>query len=1100
MAAINQYQLSGVGADVQFGKAGGRIVYDGGWELTTSDGTTLETGLVKSTTTGDVGNTIVSKDYLEDQIAQFVQGLDVKNSVRVATTADIAGGAYNNTASAAGAGQITSAPTTVDGVTLANGDSVLVKNGVAGSNIANGIYEVISSGTWDRRVDADNTPGNEVSGGMFTFTEEGTVNADSGWLLNNITGNATLGTDNLLFTQFSGAGSITGGDGIAVSGSVVSLDGDGATIRGNGGTGDKAAVFGGTAGNVLRSIGASSDATWGNLDLSNFATVGTTILPQANGGTGTDTAGFATNSLMVDSGTGVVELAIGTANEFLRVNAGGNALEYTTAALDDLSDVVITSPLSTNILQFNGTNWVNVANSSVGGLAYGAITGDSGTSAAATSSDTLILSGATNGGIVTVASDAADTVTFAMDVFDLTTQAGTVAAGDFVAMSDSDNANAMVKATWTKIMQDLDIVNGITANGFTVRTAADTYASRTITVTAQGAAGGGLEIANGDGIAGNPEIGIDWTGMATLNGATVDENADFVLIEDISTGFTKKILVADMLTGGINAWGSVTDGSNTANADNTADTLTVGASTAAGLQGLSVVVSVSGGTQEIITYGLDITNLGATTTVDGTDEFVVFDGANNTKATVNKLLDDMDVVHGISSNGITVRTAADTYTARTLTASAAAQEEGAVITNGDGVAGNPTVGVDITNLTANGADMVAGDLFIIDNGSNNVSMTGQEIADGVATLIDFDATQIIAADTFTSVGTEAGDNNGTASTVVVSAEQLDTTSSAKIANFFAADTAQNTPGSQFNFTQAQGGTDEVRIEATNTAGTGDVDIRLVPQDGGQVFIGEAGPGAIQSDDDELLLVKGGDSASAAAGDLILEGGDGTAAFDNGDVLLRGGAGGTGADGKVCIQFAEGVSTSTNIMCFEGVASAVNSFTTTNSATGTGPEIAAVGSDTNVDINLAPKGTGLIVAPAGYTVNLASGGTEALVTKGYVDAAIAGNTDELMFQTSMGAAGGSIGTMAAVAGKEYHITRVTVSVTSAGADSVGNPFVVSSTVADPVSFDDIDVTTTGRYVVDVYDDANHTGAALTYAASTGLAGNIFVEYKAVTPTA
>jgi len=106
----------------------------------------------------------------------------------------------------------------------------------------------------------------------------------------------------------------------------------------------------------------------------------------------------------------------------------------------------------------------------------------------------------------------------------------------------------------------------------------------------------------------------------------------------------------------------------------------------------------------------------------------------------------------------------------------------------------------------------------------------------------------------------------------------------------------------------------------------------------------------------------------------------------------------------------------------------------------------------------------------------------------------------MFQTALGAAGGSVGTMSAVAGKEYHITRVVVTVATPGTNAASTPFILSSTAADPVSFDDIDVTVAGTYVVDVYDDANHTGSALTYAASASLVGTLWVEYKAVSPTA
>jgi hypothetical protein len=129
------------------------------------------------------------------------QGLDVKDSVRAATTANIT----------------LSATQTVDGVALIAGDRVLVKDQSTAS--ANGIY-VAAAGAWVRAADADTSA--KVTAGMFTFVEEGTTNSDSGWVL---TTNApvTLGTTSLAFTQFSGAGQITAGAGLARTGNTLDI-------------------------------------------------------------------------------------------------------------------------------------------------------------------------------------------------------------------------------------------------------------------------------------------------------------------------------------------------------------------------------------------------------------------------------------------------------------------------------------------------------------------------------------------------------------------------------------------------------------------------------------------------------------------------------------------------------------------------------------------------------------------------------------------------------------------------------------------------------------------------------------------------------------
>lgn len=53
----------------------------------------------------------------------------------------------------------------------------------------------------------------------------------------------------------------------------------------------------------------------------------------------------------------------------------------------------------------------------------------------------------------------------------------------------------------------------------------------------------------------------------------------------------------------------------------------------------------------------------------------------------------------------------------------------------------------------------------------------------------------------------------------------------------------------------------------------------------------------------------------------------------------------------------------------GVASAVNELTVTNAAAGSGPTLSATGGDTNIDMNVTPKGTGLFKLPAGKTAGL-----------------------------------------------------------------------------------------------------------------------------------
>jgi hypothetical protein len=163
------------------------------------------TGLADPTADADAAN----KGYVDG----VAQGLDVKDSVVATTTA-------NGTLSSAFAnGQ------SIDGVTLQTGDRILIKNQSTASQ--NGIYNVNASGAPSRTTDMG-TGSNAA--GAFVFVEEGTINAENGFTCTSDTGSAVVGTNNLTFAQFSGAGQIIAGDGLDKSGNTLSVD-----LKSNGG-------------------------------------------------------------------------------------------------------------------------------------------------------------------------------------------------------------------------------------------------------------------------------------------------------------------------------------------------------------------------------------------------------------------------------------------------------------------------------------------------------------------------------------------------------------------------------------------------------------------------------------------------------------------------------------------------------------------------------------------------------------------------------------------------------------------------------------------------------------------------------------------------
>ena len=166
-----------------------------------------------------------TKSYVDN----VVNGLDVKESVQVATTANLAS-TYNN-----GAGTLTASSNgalSIDGVTVSTNDRVLVKNQT--DTKQNGIYVVTATGDGSnpfvltRSGDAD--AASEITGGTFTFVEQGTANSENGFVFTH-DGTPTLGTTAITVTQFSGAGQITAGAALTKTGNQLDVAVDDSTIE-----------------------------------------------------------------------------------------------------------------------------------------------------------------------------------------------------------------------------------------------------------------------------------------------------------------------------------------------------------------------------------------------------------------------------------------------------------------------------------------------------------------------------------------------------------------------------------------------------------------------------------------------------------------------------------------------------------------------------------------------------------------------------------------------------------------------------------------------------------------------------------------------------
>lgn len=256
---------------------------------------------------------LASKSYVDANI----QGLDTKESVRVATVVDIAD------LSAA-------APSTVDGVTLETGDRVLVK---AQTDLTtNGIYTVDSVGTgtdgqWSRSIDANT--GEKLTPGSYVFVEEGITNDNAGFVLST-DGAITLGVTDVIFTQFSGAGQIDAGDGLSKDGNILSVGGTANRISISADNVDIAETYVGQA--SINTLGAITTGTW-QAD----------IIGVAYGGLGNDT--FTPNRVIYYNGTNFVSSTTldpsTVTRKYAAVIGDGTATSYNVAHSLGSEDVTV---------------------------------------------------------------------------------------------------------------------------------------------------------------------------------------------------------------------------------------------------------------------------------------------------------------------------------------------------------------------------------------------------------------------------------------------------------------------------------------------------------------------------------------------------------------------------------------------------------------------------------------------------------------------------------------------------------------------------------------------------------------------------------------
>lgn len=356
---------------------------------------------------GSGSTALATRGYVDNLFA----GINWHDPVALATTAALPSCTYDNGTSGVGATLTATAngELVIDLATTEAGYSILVKNQADAKQ--NGIYTITTAGAvgtpfvLTRRADSDNSPAGEVEEGDAIFVTGGSANINSGFILSGNASGANnsivFGTDSLVYAQFTGTGAFTAGDGLVITNSsvnvmsasnsriVVNADSiDLATVALSNSSANATTTF--LTGLSIDSYGRVTSTTTANVSFNGYATLnsptltGVPLAPTA--ATNTDNTQIATTEFVInqiesdavskalanakgDIFTATADntpavLSVGTNGYFLRANSGAtNGIDWgvPTSAIDDITDVTITSVTSGEFLKYNGSAWVNDA-------------------------------------------------------------------------------------------------------------------------------------------------------------------------------------------------------------------------------------------------------------------------------------------------------------------------------------------------------------------------------------------------------------------------------------------------------------------------------------------------------------------------------------------------------------------------------------------------------------------------------------------------------------------------------------------------------------------------------------------------------------------
>jgi hypothetical protein len=312
-------------------------------DSTTIGATTPSTGIFTNiqTTTGQIttapsgGTDITNKTYVDN----FVQGLNAKAAVIVATTANIT----------------LSGLQTIDGYTTIAGDRVLVKN--QSLSQYNGIY-IASASAWSRSPDMDTWA--EVPS-AYMFVMQGTTQQDTSWLCTSDPG-GTLNVTPITFVQFGSAGAYTAGTGLTLSGNQFSITNTGVTATTYGSASAVPVI-------AVNAQGQITSATTTSISIANTQVTGLGTMSTQNannvsitGGsiTGTPISGSTVGGTTITASTQFSGPGTGLTGTASGLSIGGNAATATTAT---------TAGSVTNSVTFNNSGTGAVSGTTFNGSA-----------------------------------------------------------------------------------------------------------------------------------------------------------------------------------------------------------------------------------------------------------------------------------------------------------------------------------------------------------------------------------------------------------------------------------------------------------------------------------------------------------------------------------------------------------------------------------------------------------------------------------------------------------------------------------------------------------------------------------------------------------